>query len=91
MKERATAAAIAYAGRVGMALCEPVPGGFHAVDGERDVFVVVTARKSTGEAAVTLTARRHAQREERRLDHIIVRVLSADRALLRHHRDVPTE
>lgn len=86
--ERAIDAAKAYAERVGMVVLEPVAGGFHAYDGGADVYVTVAIGRTSSAAMSQPTAaqRRYAARAGWRLDRIELRLLSEDRALLRHMR-----
>ena len=86
--ERATDAAKAYAERVGMVVLEPIAGGFHASDRGADVYVTVTvgSASSAPTSLPTAAQRRRAARAGWRLDRIELRLLSEDRALLRHMR-----
>ena len=85
---RAIDAAKAYAERGGMVVLEPIPGGFHANDAGRDVYVTVAVGRvsSVSVSEPTAAQRRRAARAGWRLDRIELRLLSEDRALLRHMR-----
>jgi|LSQX01.2.fsa_nt_gb hypothetical protein len=86
--ERAIDAAKAYAERGGMVVLEPIPGGFHANDAGMDVYVTVAVGRvsSVPMSEPTAAERRRAARAGWRLDRIELRLLSEDRALLRHMR-----
>ena len=86
--ERAIEAAREYAKRGGMVVLEPVAGGFHANDCGADVYVTVAVCDAASPAEPTRQQRRRAARSGWRHDHIALRILTEDRALLRHARAV---
>jgi len=87
-RRRALDAAKAYAERTGMVVLQPVPDGFHAYDDGTDVYVTVAVRgaSSAPMSPPAAAQRRRAARAGWRLDRIELRLLSEDRALLRHMR-----